>query len=327
MSWSGRRVLVSGAGGFIGSHLAEQLARLGARTRALVRYNALGRMGWLERSPLLEKLEVVFGDITDPDSVDRAVEDVDVVFHLAALIAVPYSYHAPRSYVRSNIEGTLNMLQAARSRGVERIVLTSTSEVYGTAQYVPIDERHPVQVQSPYAASKVGADALADAFFRAYGTPVVTVRPFNTFGPRQSARAVIPTIIIQCLAGNVVRLGSLRPTRDLSYVSDIVDGFVRAAQAQKVMGEVVNLGRGEEISIGALAEEIADLTGRTVSIEEDPQRLRPQDSEVGRLLADNTRARELLGWTPQVGLRSGLQRTIEWYKANLDGYRPGDYAI
>jgi dTDP-glucose 4,6-dehydratase len=299
----------------------------GAAVRALVHYNALGSRGWLDESILADQIEVLAGDITDRDSVRRAMENVDVVFHLAALIAIPYSYRAPESYVRTNINGTLNVLQTARDLGTPRVVHTSTSEVYGTALYVPIDEKHPLQGQSPYSASKIGADMMAESFYRSFDLPVVTVRPFNTFGPRQSARAVIPTIISQCLQQGQVRLGSLTPTRDLNFVTNTVDGFVLAAQAPAAIGQVINLGSGREISIGDLAALIARLTGIAFDVESETARLRPEKSEVNRLLADHTRATELLGWTPRVTLEEGLVQTIDWIRENLDRYRPHEYTV
>ena len=325
MNWNGKRVLVTGAGGFIGSHLVERLVNEGARVRALVHYNALESRGWLNDAAVRENVEVVAGDVTDRDSVRHAVTGTEVVFHLAALIAIPYSYQAPASYVRTNVTGTLHVLQAAHELGVERVVHTSTSEVYGTARYVPIDEAHPLQGQSPYSASKIGADKMAEAFACSFEVPVVTVRPFNTFGPRQSARAVIPTVITQCLTGSAVRLGSLTPTRDLNFVTDTVDGFVRAASAPGAVGQTINLGSGREISIGALAQLIGELAGRPVTVECDPQRLRPTGSEVERLLADNRRARELLDWAPAIGLEEGLRRTIAWVRDHIERYRPGVY--
>jgi NAD dependent epimerase/dehydratase len=326
MSWTGKHVLVTGAGGFIGSHLAERLVREGARVRALVHYNALGTWGWLDKSELRQEMEVVAGDVCDRDSVQQAADGVDVVFHLAALITIPYSYRAPESYVRTNVIGTLNVLQAARAANVGRVVHTSTSEVYGTAQYVPIDEKHPLQGQSPYAASKIGADKMAEAFHLSFGLPVVTVRPFNTFGPRQSARAVIPTIITQCLAGEAVRLGNLRPSRDLNYVANTVDGFLRTA-AQEAVGRTINLGSGREINVGDLARLIGELAGRPLRIESDDERSRPEKSEVMRLLADNGQARALLGWEPAVSLEDGLRLTIEWLREHLERYRTGVYVI
>ncbi len=327
MNWNGKKVLVTGAGGFIGSHLTERLVELGASTRALVHYNALGTWGWLDHSPCKEEIEVISGDICDRDSVHHAMQGVDAVFHLAALIAIPYSYRAPESYVRTNIIGTLNVLQAARDLGTERVVHTSTSEVYGTARYVPIDEQHPLQGQSPYSASKLSADKIAESFHLSFEVPVVTVRPFNTFGPRQSARAIIPTIISQVMVGQSVRLGSTTPTRDLNFVSNTVDGFVKAAVVPEAIGKTVNLGSGREISVGDLAHLIARLMGQEIEVECDQQRLRPSGSEVERLLADNSLARTLLGWEPEVDLEQGLLQTIDWMSQYLERYRPGVYVI
>jgi dTDP-glucose 4,6-dehydratase len=327
MSWHGRRVLVTGAGGFIGSHLTERLVEEGAAVRALVHYNALGSRGWLDGLRAEGRLEVVAGDITDRDCVGHAVRGREVVFHLAALIAIPYSYEAPASYVQTNVIGTLNVLQAAREHGVERLVHTSTSEVYGTAKRVPIDEDHPLQGQSPYSASKIAADKLTEAFTCSFEVPAVTVRPFNTFGPRQSARAVIPTIITQCLTGDTVRLGNVRPTRDLNYVTNTVDGFLAAGAAPQAIGQTINLGSGREVSVGDLAQLIARLVGRPIQITCDAQRLRPDGSEVERLLADNTRARALIGWAPRIDLEDGLRRTIAWMRENLGRYRPHVYSV
>jgi NAD dependent epimerase/dehydratase len=327
LNWAGKKVLVTGAGGFIGSHLAERLVELGADVRALVHYNSLGRWGWLEHSVLASKMEISAGDVTDRDLVTSAVEGQEIVFHLAALIAIPHSYHAPESYVRTNVQGTLNLLQGARDSRVERFIHTSTSEVYGTAQSVPIREDHPLQGQSPYSASKIGADKMAEAFHLSFGVPVVTVRPFNTYGPRQSARAVIPTIITQCLKGDAVRLGNLHPTRDLNYVSDTVEGFIAAAGAPGALGGTFNIGCGREISVGALAELIGQLAGRPMSVVNEPERKRPEGSEVERLLAANERARDMLGWTPKVSLEDGLRRTIEWFGSNLHLYRSGTYVL
>jgi NAD dependent epimerase/dehydratase len=327
VSWIAKKVLVTGAGGFIGSHLAESLVELGAEVRAFVHYNALGSWGWLDSSPLKNSMEVFAGDICDRDSVVTAVENCDVIFHLAALIAIPYSYHAPASYVRTNVEGTLNVLQAAREIGVERLVHTSTSEVYGTARSVPIAETHPLQGQSPYSASKIGADKMAEAFHLSFGVPVVTVRPFNTFGPRQSGRAVIPTIISQCLAGKTVKLGSLHPTRDLNFVTNTASGFIKAAEANQAVGKTYNLGSGREISIGSLAELIINLTGSKTSIEADENRIRPEGSEVERLLADASLANSELGWKPEVNLEEGLKRTIAWIQENKERFRPDVYTL
>lgn len=327
MNWQNKRVLVTGAGGFIGSHLVERLVELGASVRAFVHYNALGSWGWLDYSPHRERIEVVMGDLTDRDLVFRAARNVEVIFHLAALIAIPYSYQAPASYIRTNIEGTLNILLAARDLKIPRLVHTSTSEVYGTARYVPIDENHPLQGQSPYSATKIAADKLAESFYCSYGVPLVIVRPFNTYGPRQSTRAVIPTIITQCLTGNTVYLGHLHPTRDLNYVSDTVEGFLRAASAENALGETINLGSGREISIEDLALLIARLIGKEVRLETDEQRRRPQKSEVERLLADNSKAKRLLNWQPRVSLEEGLIRTINWMREHVRRYRFGTYSI
>ena len=327
MSWKGKKVLVTGAGGFIGSHLAERLVELGANVRGLVHYNALASQGWLSRSPQRKQIEIIAGDICDRDSVRQATQGIDIIFHLAALIAIPYSYSAPGSYTRTNIEGTLNILRCALETGAERVIHTSTSEVYGTARREPIDEDHPLQGQSPYSASKIGADKLAESFHLSFELPLVIVRPFNTFGPRQSARAVIPTIITQCLTKQVIQLGSLHPTRDLNYVGNTVDGFVRAALADGALGKTINLGSNRKISIGDLAKLIASLANRSITVEEDQKRIRPNKSEVGCLLADNTLARTLLGWEPKVTLEEGLKITIEWMKENLDRYQPDEYSV
>lgn len=327
IDWTTKRVLVTGAAGFIGSHLTERLVQLGAKTRAMVHYNALGKRGWLGQSSHQDDIEFIAGDIADFDSVKTAMAECDIVFHLAALIAIPYSYVAPRSYVRTNVEGTLNVVQAARELGTERVLHTSTSEVYGTAQYVPIDEKHPLQGQSPYSASKIGADKIAESFHLSFDVPVVTIRPFNTFGPRQSARAVIPTIITQCLAGKNISLGNLAPTRDLNFVANTVDGYLAGAASKDAIGRAVNLGTGQEISIGDLANLIIELTNSKSTVETDPQRLRPQKSEVDRLLACNALAKELMQWTPRFTLREGLEQTIAWLEKNMELYRPDEYTI
>lgn len=327
MSWQGKKVLVTGAGGFIASHLAERLVELGADVRAMVHYNALGSWGWLDDSALAGQMQVFAGDVRDRDSVRAAVDGRAVVFHLAALIAIPYSYSAPSSYVETNITGTLNVLQAVRESGAARMVHTSTSETYGTARYAPIDEGHPLQGQSPYSASKIGADKMAEAFYRSFGVPVTTVRPFNTFGPRQSARAVIPTIITQLLAGQELRLGSLHPTRDLNYVANTVDGFLRAAEVDAAVGQVINLGSGREISIGDLAQLIAQLMGVEFRLHSETQRVRPEKSEVERLIADNRLAKEILDWEPRVSLEEGLEKTIAWIKNHSERYRADFYVV
>lgn len=327
MTWSGRRAFVTGAGGFIGSHLTERLVELGASVRALVHYHASGSWGWLDQSPFKDQIQVVAGDVGDRDCVRHAMEGQDVVFHLAALIAIPYSYQAPLSFIRTNVEGTLNILQAARECGVARLIHTSTSEVYGSARYVPIDEAHPLQGQSPYSASKIGADKLVEAFACSYDLPVVTVRPFNTFGPRQSGRAVIPTIITQCLTDQKVRLGNVHPTRDMNYVTDMVEGFLRAAEVPDAVGRTINIGSGRETSIEDLARMVTHLTEGPVEIEQDAERVRPEASEVQRLVADHALASELLGWQPTISLEEGLRLTVDWVRAHLDAYRPGVYAL
>jgi NAD dependent epimerase/dehydratase len=327
--WQDRPVLVSGAGGFIASHLVEALLAGGARLRAFVRYNSRGDPGLLLRLPpeKLARVEIIAGDLRDLPAVQAAMRGVTHVFHLGALIAIPYSYVHPAEVVETNIIGTLNVLLAGRDLVVERIVHTSTSEVYGTALRVPIDESHPLQGQSPYSASKIGADKLAESFYRSFDLPVVTLRPFNTYGPRQSARAVIPTVITQALTQEVIRLGNLDARRDLTYVSDTVAGFLRVAETPGVEGETFNLGSGSEVRIGDLAQEIIAQIGRPVRIELDAARLRPEKSEVQRLLSDNRLARERLGWVPQVTLAQGLAQTIDWIRQHPDAYRPDRYQV
>jgi NAD dependent epimerase/dehydratase len=322
--WQGRKVLVTGAGGFIGSHLVELLVRGGADVRALVRYNGRSDLGMLAAvdPEVRAAVEIVHGDITDPFYVREIVRGRDAVFHLAALIAIPYSYTAPAYYVDVNVTGTLNVLQAVRDLEIPRMVHTSTSETYGTAQYTPIDERHPLQPQSPYSASKIGADAMAESFHRSFGTPVATIRPFNTYGPRQSARAVIPTIAAQVVSGrDRIVLGDLRPVRDLTYVEDTARGFLAVASVDECLGSVTNIGSGKGITIGDLARLIAEVAGRPdLPIVEDTQRLRPAKSEVFELIADATLARKRTGWEPRVDLREGLARVVEYVRANLDRY-------
>lgn len=329
MTWEGKRVLVTGAGGFIGSHLVETLAHEGAQVTAFVRYNSRNDPGLLQfvDPVVLEGIKLCFGDLRDFQAVRSAMEGVHTVFHLGALIGIPYSYVYPGDVAQTNVLGTLNVLMAAREMGVERIVHTSTSEVYGTARYVPMDEAHPLQAQSPYAASKIGADKLAESFYRSYALPVVTVRPFNTYGPRQSARAVIPTMIVQMLTKTTVRLGSVHPRRDFNFVSDTVAGFLAAATCDGAVGEVINIGSGHEISIGDLVSLIRTIVGRPVTVEVDPERIRSATSEVERLLADNRKARSLLGWSPQIPLEEGLRRTIDWIAAHRDLYQAERYAI
>jgi dTDP-glucose 4,6-dehydratase len=320
---------VTGAGGFIGSHLTEQLVKLGAKVRAFVRYNSRGEVGLLSFLPaeIFDQLEVIAGDLRDSETVNDAVQGVSHVFHLGALIAIPYSYIHPTEVVETNVIGTLNVLLASRDAGIERIVQTSTSEVYGTAQQVPIDESHPLQGQSPYSASKIGADKLAESFFRSYELPVVTLRPFNTYGPRQSNRAVIPTIITQALTQCVMYLGNLDAHRDMTYVSDTVMGFLKVGEIPHIEGKTFNLGIGEEVRIGDLARKIISRVGNPVKIVVDPKRLRPEKSEVERLLSDNRLAKEELDWEPQVSLDEGLDKTINWIKEHLDLYRPSIYQV
>jgi dTDP-glucose 4,6-dehydratase len=320
---------VTGAGGFIASHLVEALLAKGAHVRAFVRYNSRGDPGMLAMLPpeTFEQLEVIAGDLRDLPAIQSAMQGVSVVFHLGALIAIPYSYRHPAEVVETNVLGTLNVLLAAKEHKLERLVHTSTSEVYGTALRVPIDETHPLQGQSPYSASKIGADKLTESFYRSFDLPVVTVRPFNTYGPRQSARAVIPTIITQALTQDVVHLGNLDARRDLTYVADTVLGFLKAAETPSVEGETFNLGFGREVRISDLAEMIISQVGKPVRIEVDTQRLRPEKSEVQRLLSDSHLARQRLGWEPSVGLMDGLQQTIAWIRQHLDLYRPGVYSF
>jgi len=330
------RILVTGADGFIGSHLTEALVRAGHDVRAFVQYNSFNSWGWLDEaaSDVAGHFEVFAGDVRDPNGVRTSMRDIDAVLHLAALIAIPYSYHSPDTYVDTNVKGTLNVVQAARDLGIGRVVHTSTSEVYGTARFVPMTEEHPLQGQSPYSASKIGADQIALSFHRSFGTPVVVLRPFNTYGPRQSARAVIPTIITQLAAGRrEVRLGTLSPTRDFNFVADTVRGFLRAVDAEGVLGEVINLGSGYEVSVGDTARTIARLMNVDIELIQDDQRVRPKKSEVERLFADNAKAAELLEWVPQFGgldgLERGLGRTIEWFtdKRNLARYRTDVYNL
>jgi NAD dependent epimerase/dehydratase len=330
------KILVTGADGFIGSHLTEALVRAGHDVRAFVLYNSFNTWGWLDRcgADVKGKFEVFAGDIRDPNGVRVAAKDCHAVLHLAALIAIPYSYHSPDTYVDTNIKGTLNVVQAARDLQLEKVIHTSTSEVYGTARFVPITEEHPLQGQSPYSASKIGADQIAMSYYSSFGTPVTIVRPFNTYGPRQSARAVIPTVITQIASGSRrIKLGALRPTRDFNYVSDTVAGFMAALGSERGVGEVINLGSSFEISIGDTARLIAEIMDIEVEIITDEQRLRPERSEVERLCAANDKARELLGWQPQYagldGLRRGLLKTVQWLSKPeiLASYRPDVYNL
>ncbi|MDA8131845.1 MAG: NAD-dependent 4,6-dehydratase LegB [Elusimicrobia bacterium] len=332
MTKSKKTVLVTGADGFIGSHLVEALMDGGYPVKAFVYYNSFNSWGWLDSLPKakLKNIEIFQGDVRDPNGVRQAMKGCDKVFNLAALIGIPFSYHSPDSYIDTNIKGTLNILQAARDLDLSRIIVTSTSEVYGTARYAPIDEKHPLQGQSPYSASKIGADKIAESFFLSFKLPVITARPFNTYGPRQSARAVIPTIITQALAGQKeIKLGSLHPTRDLNYVTDTCAGFMALAECDAAIGRTVNIGSGLEISVGDLAEKIIALSGKRVKIVCDSQRKRPAKSEVERLLCDNTKIKELTGWAPKVSLEDGLRNTIAWFKnsENMKRYKWDIYNV
>ncbi len=324
------KVLVTGSDGFIGSHLTEELVKKGYQIKAFVYYNSFNNWGWLDTLPkhIMENVEVFQGDIRDPNGVEDAIKGVEAVFHLAALIAIPFSYHSPDTYVDTNIKGTLNVLQAARKLETKRVLVTSTSEVYGTAQYIPIDEKHPFQGQSPYSATKIGADRLAESFYRSFQLPVTIVRPFNTYGPRQSARAVIPTIITQLLTGKTeIKLGALTPTRDFNYVKDTVNGFVSIYECDKTIGEEINIATQNEISIGELAKELIRQINPNAKIICDEERLRPEKSEVNRLLGCNEKIMRLTDWKPQYSLEEGLRNTITFLKGNLDRYKTDIYNL
>lgn len=329
MNWAGRKILVTGAGGFIASHLVERLVNEGAQVRAFVRYNSRSDTGMLQLIPAeaFSQVEIVLGDLRDVEAVRGALRGTDTVFHLGALIAIPYSYVHPREVIDTNVMGTVNVLMAARDFGVRRVVHTSTSEVYGSARYTPIDETHPLQGQSPYSASKIGADKIAESFYRSFEVPVVTLRPFNTYGPRQSARAVIPTIITQALTRDDVKLGSLEPSRDFTFVSDTVDGFLRVAEADHVLGEEINLGNDNTIRIGDLVEKILHIIGKAPRVIIDPQRIRPDKSEVIKLWASNRKAKEMIGWEPRIPLDEGLHLTINWISSHLDLFSPNRYMV
>ena len=332
MNLKNRKVLVTGADGFIGSHLVEALLEEGCHVKAFVYYNSFNSWGWLDTLPKnkLKNIEIFAGDIRDPNGVRTAIKDSDAVFHLAALIGIPFSYHSPDSYIDTNVKGTLNVLQAARDLGTERVVITSTSEVYGTARYAPIDENHPLQGQSPYSASKIGADKIAESFYLSFKLPVVTARPFNTYGPRQSARAIIPTIITQLLNGQPkIKLGSLHPTRDLNYVTDTCAGFIALAKCDAAIGQTVNIGSGREIAMGDLAKLIISASNKKALLASDGQRKRPAKSEVERLLCDNTLMHKLTGWAPKVSLEKGLSNTISWFKdaENIKKYKSDIYNV
>jgi NAD dependent epimerase/dehydratase len=325
--WTGKKVVVTGAGGFIGSHLVEALVKEGASVTAVIRYNSnslIGNLGFLDRNSR-DAVKIAAGNIEDSDFMYNTIKRQDIVLHLAALIAIPYSYEAPRSYIRTNVEGTLNVLEAARRYDVDRVVHTSTSEVYGTALRVPIGEDHPLQGQSPYSASKIGADKLAESYHRSFGTPVMTLRPFNTFGPRQSARAFIPTIISQALARGEVRLGSLTPERDMTFVSDTVAGFMAAAVTPGIEGTTINLGTGETHSVGWFAERLLTLVNLSAPVVQEKERMRPEQSEVRKLVSDNALARELMGWRPKVTLDEGLRQTIDFVKEHREMFRNDGY--
>ena len=330
MNIKNKNVVVTGAGGFIGSHLTEELVRKGANVKAFVHYNSRNDWGLLEllEKDVLDEVEVVAGDITDPFFVKTSTKDADVIFHLAALIGIPYSYIAPESYVNVNIKGTLNVLQAGLDNEVEKIVHTSTSETYGTADYVPIDEAHPMKGQSPYSASKIGADKMAESYYRSFDLPVATIRPFNTFGPRQSARAIIPTIISQALTKDEVHVGSLSPVRDLTFVKDTVNGFIEIGTSEKSIGEVINIGTGSGVTIGELLQKILMILGKEdIRVVEDMDRVRPDKSEVMELICDNSKAKQLLNWSPQYTLDEGLAETIEWMRGYTNLYKTDKYVV
>jgi NAD dependent epimerase/dehydratase len=330
MNLKNKKVLITGSEGFIGSHLTERLIELGANVTAFVQYNSFNNWGWIDTfdKNIKDSINVITGDVREYDNMKRAIKGQDVVFHLAALIAIPYSYLSPMTYVRTNVEGTTNILEACREYEIEKIVHTSTSETYGTALYVPIDEKHPMQGQSPYSASKIAADKMAESFYRSFNLPVTTIRPFNTYGPRQSARAVIPTIISQILAGKTeIKLGSLTPTRDFNYVKDTAEAFIKVAESDKTIGEVINAGSNYEISIGDTVKKIVDIIGKDVKIICDEERIRPEKSEVNRLWADNTKIKELTEWTPQYSIDDGLKETIQWIKNNMQYFKTDIYNV
>lgn len=330
MELNGKNILITGADGFIGSHLTEMLVKKDAKIKALSLYNSFNNWGWLENIDCIDEIEVICGDIRDTNFINKITKDIDVIFHLAALIAIPYSYIAPDSYIDTNINGTLNICQAALQNQVSKVIHTSTSEVYGTAQYVPIDEKHPLQPQSPYSATKIGADALAESFYRSFNLPLTIVRSFNTFGPRQSARAVIPTIITQIASGKKqIMLGDTRPTRDFNYVKDTCNGFIELAECNKAIGEIVNIGSNYEISVGDTLNIIKELMNSDIEFITDKQRLRPEKSEVNRLWCDNTKINTLTGFKPEYSLKDGLKETIEWFiiPENLKKYKENIYNV
>lgn len=329
MSWKGRRVLVTGAGGFIGSHLVERLLSMDARVTAFVKYNSRNNYGCIEMFPdgIKKKINIISGNICEFESISKAMAGQEVVFHLAALVGIPYSYIHPQEVVATNTMDTLNVLLAAKDKNINRVVITSTSEVYGTALYVPIDEKHPLQGQSPYSASKIAADKLAESFYKSFNMPISIVRPFNSYGIRQSLRAVIPTIIAQALKTNEVLLGNTATKRDFTYVTDTVEGFIKIASSAKTIGEVINVGSGYEISIREVVEKVGRILNKNIKIKSDKKRIRPEKSEVRRLLADNTKARKLVGWRPQISIEEGLVKTIDWMKSQISKVKSGEYNL
>ena len=329
MNWNSRDILVTGAGGFIGSHLVHKLVKLGGTVKALVRYNSRNDIGLLKYLPteILGNVEVILGDLKDYEIVRNSMKGTNIIFHLGALIGIPYSYICPGETISNNIIATLNVMKASREEVVERIIHTSSSEVYGTAQYVPIDEMHPLQGQSPYSASKIGADKIAESYFLSFDSPVSIIRPFNTYGPRQSARAVIPTIISQVLAGSQINLGSLETIRDFTYIEDTIEGFIKMAECKEAVGEVINIGSNNALSIGEIANIVIDLTNVNAEIVVDTERIRPEKSEVRRLQCDNTKAMDILGWKPKHSIQEGIGLTIEWISENREYYRPHIYNI
>ncbi|MCB2289049.1 NAD-dependent 4,6-dehydratase LegB [Clostridium sp. CS001] len=330
MNWQGKKVLVTGAEGFIGSHLTERLVELGADVTALAQYNSFNSWGWIDTfdKKVKDSIKVVTGDIREYDGMKRIIKGQEVVLHLAALIAIPYSYLSPMAYVRTNVEGTTNVLEACREYEVEKIVHTSTSETYGSALYVPIDEKHPMQGQSPYSASKIGADKMAESYHKSFNMPIATLRPFNTYGPRQSARAVIPTIISQILAGKTeIKLGSLTPTRDFNFVLDTAEAFIKVAESERTIGEVINAGSNYEITIGDTVKKIIKIIGKDVKILCDDERIRPENSEVNRLWADNAKIKELTDWSPNYNIDQGLEATVEWVKNNMQHFKTDIYNV
>lgn len=322
------KILVTGAGGFIGSHIVEKLIEQGAQVKAFVRYNSKNSWGWLDHSSIRNEIEVVTGDIRDYDSVLSAAKNCDEIYHLAALIGIPYSYVSPLAYIKTNIEGTYNVLQAAKENSCDNVIITSTSETYGTAQYVPIDEKHPMVGQSPYSASKISADQIAISYFRSFGLPVKIARPFNTFGPRQSARAIIPTIISQVLSGiRTIKLGNVHPTRDLTYVEDTAAGFIAIGKSKGLIGEITNIGMKEEHSVLQIVQYVSEMTGIQVSVDSDDLRIRPKESEVERLYCDNSKLRSSTDWNPQHSFKQGLQKTIDWMREHMHHFKPDIYNV